>query len=105
MIPIKRPRNSELSEDQRTINIHIHSRRAVVAGVFDVIKVWAVVVTTYSGNRHNLGQATAHISYSLCSSKHTSTPASLTIINSSSTLLQLYTLYLPFFLLHHQYFL
>jgi hypothetical protein len=38
LTPIKRSRNGELREDQKAINLQIHSNRAIVENVFHVIK-------------------------------------------------------------------
>jgi hypothetical protein len=67
--PIKRPRNGELTQDQKAFNLQIHSNRGIVENVFDVIKQWAIVGTTYTGHRHDLDFCYTYISYSLSSIK------------------------------------
>lgn len=56
--PMKKPRNRELTEQEKDSNTDISSHRAIVENVIHQLKGWSILGTIYRQNRTDLVQAT-----------------------------------------------
>jgi hypothetical protein len=56
--PYKKPRNRELSDDEKKYNNAISAHRAIVENAIHILKQWAILGTVYRGDINDLAQCT-----------------------------------------------
>jgi len=56
LLPIKKPRNSSLSHDQKKFNFELSSRRVLVENVFSRLKKWMVMSHKWNGHLDDLNR-------------------------------------------------